>query len=522
LGDRSYAQFNLAVRKLTRRLDALGARAVCRTGEGDAQASLAHMTALLPWLREELLPALLRRYPLAGPLRRIAPFCLPPCLYRVELVQSPGGGTEKDDEAAEEGRWTPECEVARLAERRLLSAPGRQQEREVILLLFQVRPDLRWAPGDSACLLPPSPRDLVERLLRRLGRRGDELVQLQPQGEEAVASGVLADCFARPVRLRWLLERRLDLVAPPRRMAFALLAQLARDERERERLQRLASPEALDELEEYAYRERRGLPEVLDDFPSVDLRALPLARLVEMLSPLSPRAFSVCSAWRLEPGRLELCVAVLRWRTPFGRARCGLASSWLASLELGRSVQLALRPGLARLMPDPLASPALFVGPGTGCAIFRAFLQERLALAREREKEEAEEAHGDGAGKRAPWWLLFGCRQRELDFLFEEEWRRFETLGLLRLEVCFSRQEPPERVTHRLQRPELAAELWRQVLAKPDGFVYVSGSARQMPADVRAALQRVAESAGGLSEERARLFLADLARSHRYQEETWP
>lgn len=309
--------------------------------------------------------------------------------------------------------------------------------------------------------------------------------------------------------MRSLLGEVLDISGTPRRAFFETLSLFATDEVEREKLVELSSPDGADLLYEYATREKRTYVEVLGDFPSCKV---PLKRLLQLIPRLRPRGFSIASSSLETPWRLHLCVAVVAFRTPYKRARTGVCSSWLASLEPGAEVPLSIRPGTFKL-PESLDHPLIMVGPGTGVAPMRSVVLERSRRRRRRQESGLglelgvpEPGVGDGidlftggrqgrgGGGRSsvlPDTLFFGCRYQRKDFLYGEEWEKMSKTGNLALHVAFSRENPNPnggRVYVQRRLREQSESLARLIVDR-GANVLVSGSAKQMPMDVREAFR---------------------------------
>lgn len=249
--------------------------------------------------------------------------------------------------------------------------------------------------------------------------------------------------------------------------------------------------------------------EVLQDFKS----ATPsLEWLLGCVPRLQPRRFSAASSQRQLPGRAQLLVAVVEWSTPSRRRRKGLCSNWLAGLQPGAVVATWAERGALRMPIDP-GTPLVMVGPGTGVAPFRAFLQD--IAARQREATQAAPP--------VPNVLIFGCRSAAGDFYCREEWEELQAAGVLGgpgggLLTAFSRDQPTKvYVTHRIR--ERGAELC--ALLQAGAAVYVAGSANKMPAGVAAAFREVLEQHGSMAPEQAQRYLRQMEAAGRYQVEAW-
>ncbi len=363
--------------------------------------------------------------------------------------------------AAEPARDQPVRFVA--ADR--LTAPGSAKDVRRVVLEFGDAA-LAYEPGDSLAVAARNDPALVEAVLAVLGATGDDGAR-----EE--------------------LLRRRDIARPQDR-TLELLAGAARRPEEARALRALA------EGEDGAEPADADLLDLLDAFPSA---RPPLAELLASLPPLRPRLYSIASSPLARPGTVELCVRVVRTERR-GRRRDGVASCHLA-FRADAATPLAARVQTShfRLPADP-ATAVVMVGPGTGIAPFRAFLQHRAET---------------GASGRN--WLFFGEQHRATDFLFADEIAAWRERGpLTRLSLAWSRDgEQRTYVQHCMA--EAAAELWSWL--QEGAHFYVCGDAARMARDVDAALRGIACSEGRMTAERAREWIAELARQGRYQRDVY-
>ena len=356
----------------------------------------------------------------------------------------------------------PRGETARLlASERLTGEGSGKDVRRIVLDLSGT--SATYEPGDSLGVVVRNDPDLVEACLACLNATGDDALREAFSAERDIA---------RP------LDRTLDL-----------LAGAARDPREGAALRRLADGE------DGAEPADADLLDLLEAFPSA---RPPVADLVASLPTLKPRLYSIASSPRATPGRVELCVGVVR-DARRGRVRDGVASCHLAFRA--EAVPVYVQPSHFRL-PARAETPVIMVGPGTGIAPFRAFLQERAAL-----------------GLKGRTWLFFGDRHAATDFLFAEEiaaWRQDGTLQ--RLSLAWSRDgKAKDYVQHRML--EDAADLWRWL--QDGAHFYVCGDAGRMAKDVDAALREVAMREGGMNADQARDWIVALAKQGRYQRDVY-
>jgi sulfite reductase (NADPH) flavoprotein alpha-component len=366
---------------------------------------------------------------------------------------------------------------ARLVSSVALTAQGAEKEtRHVVLDLSES--GLSYAPGDSLGIWPQNNPDEVELLLAILRAKGSEAVTL--------ADGSV-------VSAREALSRECDLRAPPAEL-YRLLASEATDEVDRSRLAKLAQDDA--------HADTFGVHDVLDallEFPSARPR---IGDFVAALGRVQPRLYSLASSQRRHPGEAHLTVGVLRYERN-DRAYQGTGSSFLAEhLRPGRRLSVYVQRSHAFRLPQDPAAPVIMIGPGTGIAPFRAFLEER----------EASAASGRN-------WLFFGNPRRETDFLYREDLERLaEQRVLSRMDLAFSRDQTSKvYVQHKMH--EAAPELWRWL--ESGAYLYVCGDAKRMAGDVDLALQGIAVAQGGMDAAAAKRYFSDLARAGRYQRDVY-
>lgn len=357
---------------------------------------------------------------------------------------------------------------------RLLTAGGSGKE----TLHFEVSladSGLVYEVGDSLGVFPSNdPAEVVE-VLAAAGLTGDELV-------ESPEPGVLRDVLSRHVTLR----------EPSRQLLAAILEKCPAAEE----LVELIDPEAKTVMEDWI--NGREVIDILLAYPQARFTA---GELVKVLRKLQPRLYSIASSAKAYPQDVHLTVAVVRYEA-HGRRRHGVCSTFLADRATGSPVPVFIHSAKHFRPPEDPSLPVIMVGPGTGIAPFRAFLQER-----------------EVTGATGPSWLFFGDRNRATDFLYEEEILRWQKSGVLhRLDVAFSRDQAEKiYVQHRML--EQAAEIWRWL--QEGGFFYVCGDASRMAKDVDEALHRIVAEQGGKSPEEAGAYVEELKKSKRYRKDVY-
>lgn len=229
--------------------------------------------------------------------------------------------------------------------------------------------------------------------------------------------------------------------------------------------------------------------------------AISAEKLLELLRPLTPRLYSIASSQSEVETEVHLTVALVEDERQ-GAARFGGASHFLASAEEGTQVNVYVEPNKHFRLPENADTPVIMVGPGTGVAPFRAFMQERVA----------QGIQGDS-------WLFFGNPHFEQDFLYQTEWQQYLKNGdLSRIDVAFSRDQAHKvYVQHRIK--EQAQALWQWL--ENGAHVYICGDAERMAKDVHQALLEVAIEVGGLSAEAADEYFETLRSTKRYQKDVY-
>lgn len=445
LGDSSYEKFCQAGRDFDAQLEAAGARRLAPLVECDLEfdaPSAAWSTAVL----DEAVELLGREAPATGPLLRVVP-------------------------PAPRASKTAPFEAEVLLNQRITGRGSSKDVRHVELSLEGS--GLHWQAGDSLGVLIRNPERVVEPLLETLGIDG------------AVPAG------AGDQTVRELLAREREVTALNRSFLEAW-AGVEPSGKLRTLLESLRGAGL------GRWMHERHVIDVVREFPA----GLEPARFIEMLRPLPPRLYSIASAPELSEDEIHLTVAVLDYQA-FGHAHWGAGSSWLAlDRAEGDLVGVYIEPNERFRLPAGGDAPIIMVGPGTGIAPFRAFLQARAA---------------QGAGGRN--WLVFGDRHFATDFLYQAEWLRYRKQGLLtRLDVAFSRDQAEKRyVQHRMLEASRELYEWLQ-----DGaHLYVCGDATHMAPDVDRALRDIIATEGGLGEDAVEDYLAELRRTGRYQRDVY-
>jgi sulfite reductase (NADPH) flavoprotein alpha-component len=370
---------------------------------------------------------------------------------------------------------------ARITENRVLNGPGSAKETRHIVVRI-AGSGLHYKAGDSLGVFPSNRPQEVAALLAALEASGEEPVML-PKATAAVP-------------LRHALESKLALAGPTRRIVETLAAR-ASNPSEKAKLDGLLVQESKEILA--TWLNDREFIDLLVEFPSA--RLLP-QELVDHMRKLMPRLYSIASSPRLHPQEIHLTAAIVRFETN-GRDRVGVCTTFMSD-----RVTVGITPTPIFVshshfgLPEDTSKDVVMVGPGTGVAPFRAFVQDRAALA----------AKGRN-------WLFFGDQKRATDFLYEEDWVNWQKDGILtRLDTAFSRDQINKIYVQDRMR-ENAAELWAWI--KGGAHFYVCGDAKRMAKDVDVALHDVVAGQGGMTPAEAADYVKLMKKEKRYQRDVY-
>ena len=337
---------------------------------------------------------------------------------------------------------------------------------------------LTYEPGDSVGIFPTNNSDLIDEVISFGKWNSEETVEINSQGERRALRIALLNHFEVTVLTKPLLEKLSHYTTS-------------------DTLKHLLDKENAEEFR--AYVECRDLLDALNDFGPVEATE---QQLVGVLRKLPARLYSIASSLEANPEEVHLTISVVRYEA-HDRDRQGVCSIQCAEhLEPGDTLPIYIHKNENFRLPANAETPIIMIGPGTGIAPFRSFIEER------------SETGAEGKS-----WLFFGAQHYVTDFYYQLEWQNYVKDGALtRLDVAFSRDTDEKvYVQHRIK--QASQELYEWI--EQGAVIYVCGDEQNMAKDVHATLLEVLQQEGGKSLEEAEQFFTQLIQEKRYQRDVY-
>lgn len=360
---------------------------------------------------------------------------------------------------------------------------------------------MNYQPGDHLCVVPINHPELVDRALARFGFSKDDYIRVETRG-------TMRSPFPNgsTFSVKRLAENYGELQAVASRKDVARLAAHTRCPKTLPTLKALGAPadHGKDAYRTDVFAKRKSVLDLLDEFPACEL---PFAIFLEMIPWLSPRYYSIASSPKMGADRCAITVGVIEGpaRSGLGHYR-GICSTHLANCQTGDTILATIQaPSSPFRLPDDPSVPVIMIGPGTGLAPFRGFLEARRAL------KEAGEPLGPAA-------LFFGCRHPDKDFLYREELESAASDGLTDLYTAFSRQGPERVYVQDILRQQSDA-IWPMIEA--GAHIYVCGDGASMEPDVKRTLAKLHAEKRDTSFAEAEAWMEDMASAGRYVLDVW-
>ncbi|SCU93205.1 LAME_0F03004g1_1 [Lachancea meyersii CBS 8951] len=509
LGDSSYPQFNFAIRKLHKRLvDQLGASEIFPRLEADELGMMGSnggtgtgTEAVYFEFEKRALNYLIKTFPnrkVDGARVKREPipddiFLHPE--YKLQLSEAEVNHIEPQfggDRAIKTGTV---CSNTRITHS--------NHFQDVRQFVFQTEGEA-YEPGDTVAIYPHNRDDDVEAFLKAQPH------WLEIADQPLRLEGIWGDHdggLVAPLTLRNILKYHCEIMSIPRKSFFMKTWMFSTDEtrldggeeqllQQRDKLRQFAVDEDMDDLYDYCNRPRRSLLEVLCDFPSLKL---PWEHVLSYLPIIMPRLFSISSA--PSESKVELTVAIVKYKTILRKVRRGLCTDFLQALEEGNTIQYKLQNNFL-LRPQMKPSPAILISPGVGLAPMMCLIKADFF----------QDIH-----------LFFGNRVKSRDFLYEHDLENWHKEGKIQLHTCFSRDPSHSPTTKYVQdvmwqKGEILADL----IVKKNAVIYICGSSGKMPVQVRLTILEILKKWSHLTEsDEAEKYLRTMERESRYLQETW-
>jgi cytochrome P450 / NADPH-cytochrome P450 reductase len=366
---------------------------------------------------------------------------------------------------------------------------------------IQLPPSAGYRVGDHLSVVPRNDPALVDSVARRFGFLPSDQIRLQ------VGEGRRAQLpVGEAVSVGRLLSEFVELQQVATRKQIQIMSEHTRCPVTKPKLLALIGEDAAS-TERYRAEvlgKRKSVFDLLEEHPACEL---PLHVYLEMLSLLAPRYYSISSSPSVDASRCSVTVAVVEGAAASGRGTYkGICSNYLAGRRASETIYATLRETKAGFrLPASPEVPLIMIGPGTGLAPFRGFLQERAA----------SKAKGAALG---PAMLFFGCRHPEQDYLYADELKGFATDGIAELHAAFSRGDGPKTYVQNL----IAADkdrVW--ALIERGAIIYVCGDGSKMEPDVKATLVSIYREKSGADAQAGQCWIDDLGANNRYVLDVW-
>ncbi|MGP4107594.1 assimilatory sulfite reductase (NADPH) flavoprotein subunit [Virgibacillus sp. L01] len=356
-----------------------------------------------------------------------------------------------------------------------LNARGSNKETRHLELSLEGS-DLAFEPGDSLGIFPENDVELVDQIIKTMNWNHEESVPINKHGEMLSVRNALLHNYEITRLTKPLLEQAAKLFGNKE------LSELIAQEEKRK-----------------AYLDGRDLLDLVKDFPTGEVSP---GEFIQILRKIPARLYSISSSFKANPDEVHLTIGTVRYQT-HGRDRTGVCSGQCAErMEAGGLLPVYIHQNPNFKFPADQHAPVIMIGPGTGVAPFRSFLEEREEL-----------------GVEGKTWLFFGEQHFSTDFLYQVEWQKWLREGVLsKMDVAFSRDTAEKvYVQHRMLENSRNLYQWLEEGAS----VYVCGDEKHMAHDVHTAFLTIIEQEGGMTSEEAEEYLAEMRQQKRYQRDVY-
>ncbi|MFC7393979.1 assimilatory sulfite reductase (NADPH) flavoprotein subunit [Scopulibacillus cellulosilyticus] len=366
---------------------------------------------------------------------------------------------------------------AEVLENLKLSGRGSNKETRHLELSLEGS-NFKFEPGDSLGIFPENDPGLADNIINEMNWNPEEIVPVNKQGETSTLRKALISHFEITRLTKPMLTQAAQLFS-------------------NEKLTELIASGHEEELK--SYLDGRDLLDLIRDFPPGKVAP---SEFLQILRRIPVRLYSISSSFKANPDEVHLTIGTVRYEA-LGRNRIGVCSGQCAErIEPGDLLPIYIHRNPNFKFPSDSETPVIMIGPGTGVAPFRSFLQER-----------------EETGTLGKTWLFFGDQHFKSDFLYQVEWQKWLKEGVLsRMDVAFSRDNAEKvYVQHRMLEKSRDIYQW----LKDGANVYVCGDEKNMAKDVHHTLQAILEKEGGMTQDEAELYLTQMRQEKRYQRDVY-
>ncbi|XP_049956698.1 NADPH--cytochrome P450 reductase [Schistocerca serialis cubense] len=502
LGNKTYEHYNEVAKYIDKRLEDLGATRVYEMGLGDDDANIED--DFITW-KDQFWPAVCEFFGIesTGEDVSVRQYRLtehdsisPDKIYTGEVARLHSLANQRPPYDAKNPFLAP------VKVNRELHKAG---DRSCMHIEFDIEGSkMRYDSGDHVAVYPMNDEALVNRIGELLNIDLDTVITLTNTDEESTKKHP----FPCPCSYRTALRHYLDITSNPRTHILKELIEYTKDPEEQEKLKLMSStsPEGKSLYNQWIIKDNRNIVHILEDLPSCKPA---LDHLCELLPRLQARYYSISSSPKVYPNSVHVTAVLVDYTTPTGRHNKGVATSWLKKKQpkedFTPTTPIYIRRSQFRL-PTRTQTPIIMIGPGTGLAPFRGFIQERHLSKKE----------GKPVGDTI---LYFGCRKKSEDFIYQDELEQYVNDGSLKIYVAFSRDQAEKvYVTHLLQKNK--DEIW-SIIGENNGHLYVCGDAKNMARDVHDIVVKVVMEKGNMSESEAMAYVKKMENQKRYSSDVW-
>lgn len=483
LGNTQYELYCYVGRKVDKRLEELGGTRIIERGEGDDDGSLDD--DYNEW-KDRFLETVKNLY-LAG---ADAP-------EQIEFAPSYSvkfGISDSSYKSGLEGLAVGKTAIATVSvNRELRQQPGDDTTRHVEIDISKT--DLSYVTADNLGIYSSNGAQLVDRLVQRLQLNPTSLFTTKPLQKSTRALPYPSPCSVEDI-LTWYI----DFNAIPRKNALVILSQYCTEVKDRDLLLSYTGAK-----KEYYQAQKFSFLELLEDCPSC---VIPFVALLQIIPSLQPRYYTISSSSKVYPDSIHITVVRSHETLPSNRVYDGICSTYLTYLKPHQKIAVFVRPSSFRL-PLQASTPVIMVGPGTGFAPFRAFMQEGRLMKEEQGKDLRD------------WILFFGCRHSEKDYIYKSFIEAAVNDGVIStLHTAFSREhEKKVYVQDIMRQKDVSDEIWN-LIDKKGAYFYLCG-ATNMGRTVKEVVTKIAQNNGKMSASAASDYVREMTESGRYIAELW-